>query len=281
MSLRILTFDIEEWFHILDHDATRDERSWEHFEPRLEKNLDRILELLEKHQQPATFFCLGWVSRKFPHLIKKIDAAGYEIASHSDMHQLAYEQTREEFTEDLKRSIGSLSELTGKKVRIYRTPGFSVTDRNPWVFEALAEQGIEVDCSVFPASRAHGGLESYASDRPSLIETKVGVLREFPINLFAGKIIFSGGGYFRLLPYPILSELFERSEYIMTYFHPRDFDPEQPMIPGLSPLRRFKSYYGLSGALKKLDRLLSSMNFVDLRTAETMIDWQKVPRIKF
>ena len=44
-------------------------------------------------------------------------------------------------------------------------------------------------------------------------------------------IVFSGGGYFRLLPEKILLNLFKKNnEYIMTYFHPRDFDYEQPRM---------------------------------------------------
>jgi len=70
--MNILTFDIEEWFHILDNNSTKTEKEWTNFEYRLESNVDRILELLERKNQKATFFVLGWVAREFPQVVKKI-----------------------------------------------------------------------------------------------------------------------------------------------------------------------------------------------------------------
>lgn len=282
--MNILTFDIEEWFHILDHNSTKNAKNWSNYEYRLESNMDRIFNLLDEHNQDATFFCLGWVAEKFPNIIKKIDSLNFEVGSHSHMHQLAYEQTRKEFREDLKKSIYSLEDITSKKVKIYRAPGFSVKKQNLWVFEELIKSGIEIDCSIFPAKRSHGGLPSYGESKPSIICLGDKRLKEFPINTFnlAGMpLIFSGGGYFRLLPFPIIKSLIKRSEYNMTYFHPRDFDPQQPMIKDLSLLRKFKSYYGLNNAFEKLEQLISAFNFIDLKEAHNIIDWSLVKRVKF
>ena len=91
--MKILTFDIEEWFHILDHESTKDESSWNKYENRIEKNIERIFQLLANNKQSATFFCLGWVAKKFPKVIKKIDNLGYEIGSHSNLHTLSFNQT--------------------------------------------------------------------------------------------------------------------------------------------------------------------------------------------
>ena len=103
-------------------------------------------------------------------------------------------------------------------------------------------------------------------------------IKEFPINLypvFGKDIIFSGGGYFRLIPYTLIKYFMNKSNYVMTYFHPRDFDAEQPMIEGLSAFRRFKSYVGLKGSSHKLDRLIEDFSFVDLKEADASIDWSK------
>jgi len=280
--MNILTFDIEEWFHILDNDSTKTEKEWSNFEYRLEANMDKIFELLETRKQKATFFCLGWVAREFPQVLKKIEQQGFEIATHSDRHQLAYEQSRKEFRLDLERSIQSIEEVIGKKVKTYRAPGFSITIENKWVFEELAEQGIEIDCSVFPAKRAHGGLESYGHAQPSFINYKGVQLKEFPINLFKvanNNLIFSGGGYFRLYPYWVIKNMMKRSDYVMTYFHPRDFDPEQPIIKDLSFFRKFKSYVGLSSSIKKLERLITDFEFVDIAAADRATKWETVKQI--
>jgi len=277
--MNILTFDIEEWFHILDNQSTKTEHSWLNNETRIHRNMDTIFALLDKHKVSATFFCLGWIARKFPEVIREIDKRGFEIGTHSDLHQLAYEQNREEYTEDLKQSIGDLEDITGKKVRIYRAPGFSIKKQNQWALEVLIENGIEVDCSIFPASRAHGGFGEFSSSSPCIIDINGKKMKEFPINLatwLSKKVIFSGGGYFRFFPYPLIKRWMKQSEYVMAYFHPRDFDPHQPVIKELSIYRKFKSYYGLHKCEHKLDQLLTDFAFTDVKTLDENTDWSKV-----
>lgn len=274
--MNILTFDIEEWFHLLDNPTTKTEEDWGKYESRIHHNMDRIFRLLDETNSRATFFCLGWVARKYPEVIRRIDEAGYEVATHSDLHQLVYEQSPEEYRADLERSIKSLQDVTGKKVRSYRAPGFSVKEQNRWVFPLLVELGIEIDCSMFPARRAHGGDSSFGIAEPCYIDVNGSLLKEFPINIVdvMGKdLIFSGGGYFRLFPYRMLRYFMKQSPYVMTYFHPRDFDPEQPMVPGLSRVRQFKSYYGLNTCWDKLKQLLLDYEFIDLVEADKRVNW--------
>jgi polysaccharide deacetylase family protein (PEP-CTERM system associated) len=281
--MHILSFDIEEWFHLLEHDAVRSEKSWGSFERKLPRMLERILKLLDETHAKATFFCLGWVAREYPGLIRDIDGAGHEIGSHSDLHTLIFEQTREEFREELRRSKQSLEDVAGKSVRAFRAPGFSLIPRCSWAFEVLVEEGFEIDCSIFPARRAHGGFPGFAATGPLRIQTAAGELREFPMNTarFVGQnLVFSGGGYFRLLPLPLLQALWRRSGYTMTYFHPRDFEPDQPYLPGLGPLRRFKSYYGLAGAESKLRTILKEFPFDTVAAAERRVDWEATPVVR-
>lgn len=281
--MNILTFDVEDWFHLLDHPKTEHVSSWGKFESRICGNLDRILDHLDSREQKATFFCLGWIAEQYPELIRKIDAHGHEIGSHSYGHQLAYKQTAVEFRDDLRRSMCLIADITGKTLNKYRAPGFSLTQQSVWLLRVLVEEGIETDCSVFPTSRGHGGLRGFSS-APAVIRTSSGPLKELPINLFSipalGGLVFSGGGYFRLLPWWLVRRLVSSSPYVMTYFHPRDFDPGQPVLNGLSPYRKFKSYYGLGGAFKKLEMLIDEFDFVDVDTAVSAIDWSNVPVIE-
>ena len=282
--MNILTFDIEDWFHILDNESTKSEKQWINFESRLEHNMDKIFKVLDDNNQDATFFCLGWVARKHPKIIQKINSLGYEIATHSDTHQLAYEFNKNEFNQDLEKSIKSIEDITGKKITSYRAPGFSIKEENLWVFDELLKQGIEKDCSVFPAKRSHGGLHKFGYSAPAYIEREEGKLKEFPINLhkiFGKNIIFSGGGYFRLIPYPLLKYFMNQSDYTMGYFHPRDFDPDQPMMEGLTAIRKFKSYCGLNSSLSKLEKLIQDFKFISLKEADSTIDWNNAKIINF
>ncbi len=278
--MNILTFDVEEWFHILDNASTETAVEWKRYERRLDQNMERILSILDDRQLKATFFCLGWVAREHPDIIRGLADAGHEIATHSDQHQLAYLQSRDEFRADLKTSIDSLEDVIGKKITAYRAPGFSVTRRNTWIFDVLIEEGIQIDCSIFPASRSHGGFPDFGAEVPTMIKSSSGTIKEFPINtskVLGRSIIFSGGGYFRLLPYRLIKAYAKQSDYIMTYFHPRDFDAAQPVIEELSWSRRFRSYYGLGAAKQKLERFIDEFPFMTLQQADASVVWAQAP----
>jgi peptidoglycan-N-acetylglucosamine deacetylase len=281
--VNILTFDIEDWFHILDNPGTKTHVEWANYDSRMKHNMDRIYSILESSNCRATFFILGWIAEKYPQLVKEISDRGYEIGSHSRMHQLVYEQDRTTFARDLEYSIKKLEDISGKKVKYYRAPGFSITAESKWAFEILIQNGIEIDCSIFPSRRAHGGFASFPARSPVKVEYNGLEIKELPISvasIFGKSLIFSGGGYFRLLPFKMINYLIENSDYTMTYFHPRDFDEAQPILPGLSMFRKWKSYTGIKGAEKKLLRILKSHEWVDISQAEKNINWETVLKIK-
>jgi polysaccharide deacetylase family protein (PEP-CTERM system associated) len=281
--MNILTFDIEEWFHLLDNDSTKTEAQWSNYESRIHKNMETIYNIIESSNSKASFFVVGWIAEKYPEVVREINRRGYEIGSHTHLHQLVYEQDRNTFYKDVDRSIKTIEDCIGSKVSMFRAPGFSITEENKWAFEVLHELGIEIDCSVFPASRSHGGLSSFGAPKPSVINYNGVEIKELPINytsILSKPVIFSGGGYFRLFPYPLIKKWTQSSDYVMTYFHPRDFDAGQPLIQDLSKARKFKSYVGIKGAEKKLDRWLQDFEFIDIETADKQIDWGKVPMVK-
>ena len=281
--MKILTFDIEDWFHVLDNESTQSEKSWKNFPTRLDSGVKRLLDICDNANVKGTFFTLGWVARHYPHIVKEIVIRGHHLGSHSNTHQLVYKQTNHEFRRDLIESIEILQDVSGQSIDCYRAPGFSITNSCMWAFETLVESGIKYDCSVFPASRAHGGLPAFPVAEPCKTIIKGNELRFFPINskkILGQNLIYSGGGYFRLLPKAVLDYWFNNDKYIMTYFHPRDFDVNQPMIPGLSPTRKFKSYVGIKGATEKLALILKNNEFVSLERASQTINWEKSLNIK-
>jgi polysaccharide deacetylase family protein (PEP-CTERM system associated) len=250
---------------------------------RIHQNMERIFNILEKNNQKATFFCLGWIAETYPEIIREIVSRGYEIGTHGRMHQLVYEQSPLEFVADLEYSIKTLEDLSGQKVKYFRAPGFSIGKDNKWAFEAIVSLGIEVDCSIFPARHTHGGFPSYREQVPSLLKYNGIELKEFPISyhsIWGIPIIFAGGGYFRIFPYHLIKRWTQSSEYIISYFHPRDFDAEQPVIQDLSMYRKFKSYIGLKNATPKLENWINDFKFIDIGTAIETINWNTVPIIE-
>ena len=281
--MNILTFDIEEWFHLLDFDATRTEAEWGKYEVRIYDNVERLFRILEETDTKATFFIIGWVAKTYPDLIRKI-AEKYQIGSHTMTHQLVWQQSSEAFREDVSASIKLLEDITGKKVECFRAPGFSIRESEAWAYEILSDLGIKYDSSVFPAPASHGGMPSFGAAVPSIVEVGDVKMKEFPIpfHSVAGKhIVFNGGGYFRLMPYGIIRNWSKQcGDYCLSYIHPRDLDAGQPMLEGLPATRKFKSYVGLKGAEKKLRKYLTDFRFTDIETAAGLVDWEKVPVVK-
>ena len=281
--MNILTFDVEEWFHLLDFDATRTEAEWGQYEVRIHENLERLFRVLEDTNTKGTFFIIGWIAKTYPELVRKI-AEKYQIGSHTMSHQLVWQQSKEEFKEDVSASIKLLEDITGKKVECFRAPGFSIRESEAWAYEVLHDLGIRYDSSVFPAPASHGGMPKYGSAVPSMVEVGGVRMKEFPIpyHKVAGQhIVFNGGGYFRLMPYGVIRNWSHQcGDYCLSYIHPRDLDAGQPMLEGLPLVRKFKSYVGLKGAEKKLRRYLTDFEFTDIATAEKLIDWEKVPIVK-
>ena len=282
-QMSILTIDVEEWFQLLDSDDTRTEDEWGKYEVRIYENVDRVLDILEQTNTKATFFIIGWVAKTYPDVVKKI-AAKYQIGSHTMNHQLVWQQTPEDFKEDVESSIKLLQDITGQPIECFRAPGFSTRESEGWVFDILADLGIKYDCSIFPAHHAHGGMASYGESVPSLIRHGDTVMKEFPVStktIMGKKIIFSGGGYFRLFPYYLIKKWSqENNGYLLSYIHPRDLDGGQPMLEGLPLKRKFKSYVGTKGAADKLRRYLKDFMFTDVRTAAENICWENVPVVE-
>ena len=271
--MNILTFDIEEWFHC---DFISSDKNWSNYEVRIHKNTDFILAILSKYNRKASFFILGWIAEKYPEIVKKIYTEGHEIGCHSMKHKLVHKMTPNQFSKDTNRALSEIEQIVGEKVVMYRAPAFSITKQTPWAFEILYELGITHDASIFPSKHDYGGFPEFGNSEPSIIETNGVQIKEFPMNtykLLNKSIVFSGGGFFRLFPYNLIKKWTTDSDYVMTYFHPRDFDKGQPMLQHLPLLRKFKSYYGLNGSGPKFEKYISDFNTTSILNVSKDFDW--------
>ena len=275
----ILTFDLEEWFHLCLADDTIDE--WSNHEKRFKDNISFLLELLNSKNIKATFLVLGWIAKEYPEVIKEISTQGHDIGSHSYFHELIYNQSYDQFKEDLNQSLAILENITEKQIEIYRAPAFSINDQTKWALELLIERGIRYDLSLFQGNHSLGGISGIKINEPFFIETSSGTLLEYPISItdiLNVSFATCGGGYFRLLPYEIIRQLLKRKSYRMTYFHPRDFDDNQPRIK-MSPIKYFKTYIGLKGSKEKLIKLVTDFRAISLSEDLKQRDMTALPII--
>lgn len=261
-----LTFDLEEWFHLVGVRAMDDRGAWGGFEPTVERDTDRILELLAEHDTRATFFVLGWVAARYPALVRRIADAGHELGSHSYWHYEVYKHTTRLFRDDIAASIQAIEQAGGTKVVGFRAPSFSLVPGCEWALDVLLDLGIRYDASVFPARRAHGG---YPSGRwPGTLATPSGrTIHELPMSLYELgplRLPFSGGGYLRLMPTRLLHHAMQQHEQAgrpaVVYLHPWDFAPAGPRTK--MPLTsRLKCYQRRTSTQPKLRALLTRYRF--------------------
>lgn len=279
--MNILTFDIEDWYNC---DFLSGNFDWSHYEVRIYQGVERILEELEKRNLKGTFFCLGWIAEHHPDVVREIHKQGHHIGCHSYQHELSFRFDEQGFMQDTLKAKHLIEEVIGEEVDAFRAPGFSITKNNVWALRSLAEMGFKYDCSMFPAPHDYGGMPSYGEGIPKRIDLGQGMMiKEFPINIhsIAGKhLVFSGGGFFRLFPYWLIRRWAKGSDYMMTYFHPRDFDTGQPVIKTLPLKRRFKSYVGIKSAFAKFQHLLGDFDFSNVREVDRRIDWTAAPILK-
>jgi polysaccharide deacetylase family protein (PEP-CTERM system associated) len=262
-----MTVDVEDYFQVsaFDDNVLRDD--WETYPLRVGRNVETILALFADHRVRATFFVLGWVAERQPELVKRMAAAGHEIASHGYAHKRVHHQSPVQFRSDVGRARKLLEDITGISVRGYRAPSFSINGNTPWAFEILAEEGYAYSSSIYPIRHDHYGMPE--APRFPFRPLRDSALMEIPITTFAlGGINLpcGGGGYFRLLPSNFchwgLQRVNEKERKPgVFYFHPWEIDPDQPRIDGASVKARLRHYTNLKHMRKKLEKTLSRFSW--------------------
>lgn len=259
-----LTIDVEDYFQVSAFAPHIPRSEWPLRECRVERNVDRILAMLDEHETKATFFTLGWIAERYPELIRRIVSCGHEIASHGYGHERASDQTPEAFFADINVAKLILEDLAGNEVKGYRAPSFSIGEKNLWAFECLERAGYLYSSSIYPIAHDHYGMPKaprHAHAVGNLIEIPATTLRFFNRNWPA-----SGGGYFRLMPYELSRWMINRVNKVdqwpaVFYFHPWEIDSEQPRIPGISNKTRFRHYVNIDRMEGRLGRLLDDFNW--------------------
>jgi polysaccharide deacetylase family protein (PEP-CTERM system associated) len=265
------TVDVEEHFQVSAFEKHISRDDWHRYDSRVVLNTRRILRILERHEVRATFFVLGWIARHHPRLVREIHRAGHEVGSHSYWHRLVYNLTPDQFREDLQHSKAVLEDITGQAITAYRAPSFSITRNSLWALPILAEEGIQVDSSIFPIRHDRYGIPD-APRKIHEIPTEAGTLTEFPPSVLRWgwmNLPIGGGGYFRLYPMNWtlrgLSHInSSRNDPFMFYVHPWELDPEQPRLGVGTHLSRLRHHVSLHKTEHRLHVLLRHFRFAPL-----------------
>lgn len=263
MTARVnaMTVDVEDYFQVQAFAGCIDPSSWDSIPCRVEANTDRILQGFERAGVHGTFFTLGWIADRHPGVVRRIVAAGHELASHGYGHARVDSLTPDQFREDIRRAKGVLETIGGVPVRGYRAPTFSIGPRNPWAFDVLDEEGHAYSSSIYPVRHDLYGVP----DAPRFpYRPASGALVEIPmttVRLAGRNMPIAGGGYFRLMPYTLFRAAlrqFHRADEApgVFYFHPWEVDPAQPRVRAAPRMSRFRHYVNLRAMHGRVERLL-------------------------
>ncbi len=273
----LLTFDIEDWFQVENLKPVVNRIEWPSYQLRVEENTYKLLDLLDSFdclgygsgqeflKIKATFFVLGWVAERVPHLVREIEKRGHEVASHGFEHILNLDCTLDEVDADLKKSKKLLEDILGSPVRGYRAPNFSVNNR---ILEVIQEAGYYYDSSYnsFASHGRYGHLDGLVQLPGSIVHKDQQNMYELPVsNLCLGKKVlpWGGGGYFRLMPLalfgPGVKKILKDQGSYLFYMHPWEIDPDQPRIADLPWSYRFRQYVNLASTYKKLSKLILNL----------------------
>lgn len=262
--VNFLSIDLEDYYCDLPFSK------WEFYEERVTNNTKKILSLLKKYNTKATFFTLGYIGEKFPDLIQQIVRDGHEIGSHTYSHIDLRKNSKEKVTEDIKKSVKILEDISGKEILGFRAPFFSINKDSFWVFELL-EKLFLYDSSIFPVRTPLYGIpnaprEIYkiSSNNP-IINNEKGKLIEIPAathNIpILGNIPIAGGFHLRFLPYFFIKygikNNLKNNNPVMIYLHPKDIDVEMPKIEDYG----WHYYYNLKTGYSKFENLLKDFKF--------------------
>jgi len=270
MDYNVFTVDVEDYYMVSAFKDIVNFENWSSYESRVEGSTRTILELLAENNVRGTFFILGWVAERHPDLVREIQSAGHEIASHGYNHRLIYEMTPREFREDVRKSKIILEDIAGVPVKGFRATSYSVVKETLWALDILIEEGFLYDSSIYPIRHDIYGMPN--SERfYHFINRNGGRLHEFPAptyRIFGQNIPVAGGGYLRLFPMSVTKaavKIINRREGkpVIFYIHPWEVDENQPRLNG-KLLSRMRHYLNLKSTLPKLRVLLKEFKFKPL-----------------
>ncbi|RLC20231.1 MAG: polysaccharide deacetylase [Deltaproteobacteria bacterium] len=260
----LLTFDVEDWFQVENFKEYIPFSSWDSRQLRVEKNTHTILNLLDSFsiKPKATFFILGWIAKRLPGLVSEIQARGHEVANHGNHHHLCTKQSSKRIIEDLKSGKQILEDITGTKVYGYRAPSFAI---NNDILQLIKETGHLYDSSFnsFALHERYGTID--LPDDPDFFELPISNL-----TLNRKIIPLGGGGYFRLIPFPLfklgMKQVLKTNSTFLFYSHPWEFDPHQPRVEQAAKSFKFRHYINLNRTHKKLKSLIKSFKHLKFTT---------------
>ncbi len=265
--INAMTIDVEDYFQVSAFESYINKNQWDRIPHRVEKNTNRILDILSEYNVNATFFTLGWVAKRYPQLINRIINEGHELACHGYEHIRVTEQSPKKFRIDIVKTKKLLEDLGGKEIKGYRAASYSIGANNLWAHDVLFEEGFKYSSSVYPVKHdLYGMPEAPRFMYEPLDNTDFKEIPISTIKLVNTNIPCGGGGFFRFYPYFFSRQAYryinnKEKQSGIFYFHPWEIDTKQPRQQNIDLKTRFRHYLNLNKVEQRIINLLHDFNW--------------------
>jgi polysaccharide deacetylase family protein (PEP-CTERM system associated) len=254
------SIDLEDWYFDVEHVVPSDTAA---FAQAFDRQLNRVESILDEAGVRCTFFALGRTVERYPHWIKRLHAAGHEIATHGYGHDRLPTLNAISFRSDVRRSLEVIADLIGARPQGYRAPYLSLGAGQSWAYEILADEGLRYSSSVLPFRRDHPLF-------PVRVATANGTLVEMPasvVEVAGRRVPIAGGGFWRALPRTVIDTAARRiardGRALVFYLHPHEFDPES-LRSHKGITRNVYANLGRRSVAEKLRFMLKRFQFVPM-----------------
>ena len=240
----LVSIDLEEWRDA--RLAGLDPAARDRGPGALEAQVESLLGLLDAAGARATFFTVGRLARRYPRLLRHV-ARRHEVACHGDDHADLRLLDARRLALDLRRSRGSLQDISGQGVPGYRAPNFSLGACLDWALPVLRREGVGYDSSLLPG---RGVL--FLPGRPGLppgphpLAGGEGMWEFPPTTVRLPGISFpaAGGAFLRILPRRFVMQALHRAASgggtPHVYLHPWELGVSGAAPRLLAILQRFQ-----------------------------------------
>ena len=134
----------------------------------------QIVDILNKHHVPATFFLIGESIDKYPNICEKIIASGHQIANHSFSHARPTDISIDEMLNEFDKCHMLVDKISSQSKKYVRPPYGLVTEKQ---LASLENKGFNV------IGWSIDSMDWYTDDKSEIIECVVDAIHPGAIVL--------------------------------------------------------------------------------------------------
>lgn len=257
-KIAVFSIDVEEWYHLeYFKNSKRDKKK------SVMDGLHTFIKIVDKHNIKASFFIVGELIQTLKKTIKNLDIEGHDIGLHSYFHKRPVVQNINEFIKDTKDTLSEMKSILPNNSFGYRSPCFAI-DRER--LDEVIKLGIQYDASKITQKEhplyVNLDLDGFEKQERDIYKKDFFKVFEVSTIKFLGvNIPIAGGGYLRIIPWPIyiwlLKKYLKESTFINFFIHPFELSSMNFDLPENTPyLTKFRYNYKRNKVEKRLNRII-------------------------